>query len=94
MIQGTAENHSERCVFGSSMTHVYQRRYLNDFLRSVPPVFVDAVGSESHWITNRKTQGHEIIKPLAAFVQTHYQYMGLYNDARLYVRKDRIRNDE
>ncbi len=92
MIQGTAENHSERCVFGSSMTPVYQRRYLNDFLRSVPPVFVDAVGNESHWITDRKTQGHEIIKPLAAFVQTHYQYMGLYNDARLYVRKDRLHN--
>ena len=90
MPQGTAENHSERCVFGSSMTHVYQQRYLNNFLRSVPPVFVDAVGNESHWIIDRKTQGHEIIKPLAAFVKARYQYMGLYNDARLYVRNDRL----
>ena len=90
MPQRTAESHSERCVFGSSMTSVYQQRYLNNFLRSVPPVFVDAVGTKSHWITDRKTQGHEIIKPLAAFVKTHYQYMGLYNDARLYVRKDRL----
>ncbi|MCY7359207.1 MAG: hypothetical protein LH609_17475, partial [Rudanella sp.] len=87
---GTAENHSERCVFESSMTPVYQKRYLNNFVRTVPPVFVDAVGNESHWIVNRKTQGHEIIKPLGVFVKAHYQYMGLFNDARLYVRKDRI----
>lgn len=91
MWQGTAENHSERCVFVSPMTPLYQRRYLNNFLRSVPPVFVDAVGSQNGWLTDRKTQGHEIIKPLAQFIQKHYQYMGLYNDARLYVRKDRIR---
>lgn len=90
MPQGTAENHSERCVFVSPMTPVYQRRYLNDFLRSVPPVFVDAVGSQNTWLTDRKTQGYETIKPLAAFVQARYKYMGLYNDARLYVRKDRL----
>lgn len=90
MPQGTAENHSERCVFESPMTPIYQQRYLNDFLRSVPPVFVDAVGSQNAWLTDRKTQGHEIIKPLAAFVKTHYTYMGLYNDARLYVRNDRL----
>lgn len=90
MPQGTAENHSERCVFESPMTSIYQQRYLNDFLRSVPPVFVDAVGNQNNWLTDRKTQGHEIIKPLADFVQAHYTYIGLYNDARLYVRKDRL----
>jgi len=90
MPQGTAENHSERCVFESPMTRLYQRRYLKDFMRSVPPVFVDAVGSQNQWLTDRNTQGYEIIEPLAQFVQTHYQYMGLYNDARLYVRKDRL----
>jgi hypothetical protein len=90
MPQGTAENHSERCVFVSPMTPVYQQRYLNDFLRSKPPVFVDAVGSQNAWLTDRATQGFEIIKPLAAFVQKNYRYMGLYNDARLYVRNDRL----
>lgn len=90
MPQGTAENHSERCVFQSSMTPIYQQRYVKNFMRSVPPVFVDAVGSQNQWLIDRATQGHEIIKPLAAFVKTHYTYMGLYNDARLYVRNDRL----
>lgn len=91
MSQGTAENHSERCVFTSSMTPIYQKRYLNDFIRNRPPVFVDAVGSQNYWLTDRKTQGFEIIKPLAVFVQANYQYMGVYNDARLYVRNDRLK---
>lgn len=91
MPQGTAENHSERCVFNSPMTPFYQQRYLKNFLRTVPPVFVDAVGKHNAWLTDRKTQGFEIIKPLADFIRTNYQYMGLYNDARLYVRNDRVK---
>ncbi len=90
MHQGTAENHSERCVFQSAMTPVYQQRYLRDFYRSFPPVFIDAVGSQNMWMTDRKTQGHEIIKPLGAFVKAHYRYVGMANDARIYVRLDRI----
>ena len=91
MRQGTAENHSERCVFQSPMTSVYQHRYLRDFYRSFPPVFVDAVGSENMWLNDRRTQGHEIIKPLCAFVKAHYRYMGMANDARIYVRLDRVK---
>ncbi len=90
MIQGTAENHSERCVFISPMTSVYQQRYLKNFLHTRPPVFVDAVGLENHWLNDRKTQGHEIIPPLAEHIKTHYRYMGIFNDARLYVRNDRV----
>ncbi len=91
MHQGTAENHSERCVFQSAMTPVYQHRYLNDFYRSFPPVFIDAVGSQNNWMTDRKTQGHEIMKPLGAFVKAHYKHIGMANDARIYVRLDRIK---
>lgn len=90
MQQGVAENHSERCVFQSAMTPHYQKRYFNDFIRSFPPVFVDAVGSQNAWFTDRATQGHEVIEPLAAFIRENYYYVGLANDARLYVRLDRI----
>jgi hypothetical protein len=91
MPQGTAENHSERCVFQSAMTPVYQQRYLRDFYRSFPPVFVDAVGNQNMWLTDRKTQGHEIIKPLGAFVKAHYKYLGMVSDTRIYVRLDRVK---
>ncbi len=90
MQQGVAENHTIRSAFAHPMQAVYQQRYLADFLRSFPPVFVDAVGSQNLWMNDRKTQGHELIKPLGQFVAAHYTYIGLVNDTRIYVRNDRI----
>ncbi len=90
MPQGVAENHSLRSVFNHPMLAQYQQRYYQNFIRSTPPVFVDAVGSQNLWMTNRATQGHEIIKPLDDFVKAHYQYIGLVNDSRIYVRNDRM----
>jgi hypothetical protein len=90
MPQGVAENHTIRSGFTHPMQATYQKRYLNDFLRSYPPVFIDAVGSRNLWMTDRKTQGHEIIKPLGQFIKAHYRYMGLVDDTRIYVRSDRV----
>lgn len=90
MPQGVAENHSQRSVLFKPMLKQYQQRYLSDVLRSYPPVFVDAVGNHDLWLTDRQTQGHEIIKPLKRFIAAHYRYMGMVNDTRIYVRKDRI----
>ncbi|QJD78583.1 hypothetical protein [Spirosoma rhododendri] len=91
MPQGVAENHSIRSAFAHPMLAEYQQRYVRDFRRSVPPVFVDAVGSQNLWMTDRRTQGHELIKPLGQFVAAHYSLVGLANDARIYVRNDRLR---
>lgn len=90
MPQGVAENHTIRSTFAHPMLNVYQQRYVKDFIRSFPPVFIDAVGSQNLWMTDRKTQGFEIIKPLAQFVAAHYYYVGMANDARIYVRLDRV----
>nr|WP_293836497.1 hypothetical protein [uncultured Arsenicibacter sp.] len=91
MPQGVAENHTIRSTFDHPMLGIYQKRYVSDFKRSFPPVFVDAVGSQNLWMTDKKTQGYEIIKPLAEFVNEHYQFAGIANDARIYVRNDRIK---
>lgn len=90
MPQGVAENHSIRSAFAHPMLVDYQRRYVADVKRSVPPVFVDAVGSQNLWMTDRKTQGHEMIKPLGQFVAANYTLVGMANDARIYVRNDRL----
>ena len=91
MPQGVAENHTIRSAFDHPMLADYQKRYVRDFIRSFPPVFIDAVGSQNLWMDDRKTQGHEILKPLGQFVTTHYTYMGLVNDTRIYVRNDRVK---
>lgn len=89
MPQGVAENHSIRSVFDHPMLNRYQQRYVQDFTRSFPPVFVDAVGPQNLWMNNRQTQGHELIKPLNEFVKANYQYIGEVNYARVYARNDR-----
>ena len=90
MPQGVAENHSIRSAFAHPLLATYQQRYVHNFMRSFPPVFVDAVGQQNLWMTDRKTQGHELIKPLGQFVAAHYKYVGLASDARIYVRYDRV----
>jgi len=90
MPQGVAENHSQRSVFFKPMFNEYRQRYLANVIQSFPPVFVDAVGKNDLWMTDRRTQGHEIIGPLGRFVAAHYRYMGLVSDSRIYARLDRI----
>ncbi|WP_040006881.1 hypothetical protein [Fibrisoma limi] len=90
MPQGVAENHTIRSAFEHPLQDIYQRRYLSNFIRSFPPVFVDAVGSQNLWMTDRRTHGYEMIKPLKNFVNAHYRYVGLVNDTRIYVRTDRV----
>ncbi|WP_080238002.1 hypothetical protein [Spirosoma rigui] len=91
MPQGVAENHSIRSAFSHPLLATYQQRYTRNFVSSFPPVFVDAVGAQNLWMTDRKTQGHELIKPLGQFVAAHYTYVGMANDARIYVRNDRVK---
>lgn len=94
MPQGVAENHTIRSAYDHPLQMTYQQRYVRNFVRSFPPVFVDAVGSQNLWMTDRKTQGHELIKPLGSFVAAHYHYMGLVNDTRIYVRSDRLKSEK
>ncbi len=92
MPQGVAENHTIRSAFTHPLQAAYQQRYVRNFVQSFPPVFVDAVGGQNLWMTDRRRQGHEVIQPLNQFVAAHYHYVGLVSDARIYVRRDRIRN--
>lgn len=88
--QGTAENHTERCIFPIGLRDVYRARFLDDFRRTRPPVFVDAVGENSLWVRDRATQGYECFPELADYVREQYTYAGLVDDCRIYVRNDRL----
>ncbi|TAE35320.1 MAG: hypothetical protein EAZ50_13355 [Runella slithyformis] len=90
MPEGTAENHSERCIFDHPMRHDYRKRYLADLHRTRPVVFADAVGKNSTWVQNKATQGHECFSELKTFIAQHYTYAGTTDDVRIYVRNDRF----
>ncbi|GAB2763053.1 hypothetical protein GCM10027275_00050 [Rhabdobacter roseus] len=89
LAQGTAENHSERSIFEHPMREVYRTRYLSDLKRTQPAVFLDAVGKNSIWVSDRATQGHESFPALAKYLTANYLLADTLDDTRLYVRKDR-----
>jgi hypothetical protein len=92
LAEGTAENHSERSIFKHDMKEKYKSRYLSDIQRTTPAVFLDAVGKNSLWVQDRETQGFETFPELRDYIIANYTYRGLFDDTRLYVRNDRLKN--
>jgi hypothetical protein len=85
MPQGTAENHSERCIYPHPMREKYYQRYLADLERNRPKVFVDAVPS-SLWLNDRATQAHEAFPELNEFISKNYHLVGEVDRTRVYVK--------
>lgn len=83
--QGTAENHSERCIYPHPMREKYYRRYLADLEQNRPKVFVDAVPN-SLWLNDRSTQAHEVFPELKEFIRKNYHWVGETEQTRVYVR--------
>lgn len=90
LAQGTAENHTERCIFVHPMRDIYRQRFINDIQRTRPAVFIDAVGKNSLWVQDVKSQGYENFPALANYISNHYQYVGTFDASRLYISKDRL----
>lgn len=90
LAQGTAENHSERSIFEHPMRDVYRKRYMSDLARTRPAFVLDAVGKNSHWVQDKKTQGIESYPELNQYIRNHYTLLGEYDDVRLYIRNDRM----
>jgi hypothetical protein len=89
LAQGTAENHSERSIFEHPMRDIYRKRYMSDLARTQPAFVLDAVGKNSHWVQDKKTQGIESYPELNQYIRNHYTLLGEYDDVRLYIRNDR-----
>jgi len=89
LAEGTAENHSERSIFEHPMRETYRKRYMSDLARTQPAFVLDAVGKNSVWVQDKKTQGIESYPELNQYIRKHYTLLGEYDDVRLYVRNDR-----
>jgi hypothetical protein len=83
---GTAENHTERCIFQHQMKDVYKDRFIKDIRRSKPKVFVDAVGINSLWVTDSKTQGYQTWEELRRYIDNNYTLKATIDDSRIFVR--------
>ncbi len=88
--QGTAESHSERCVFDHPMRDAYRSRYLSDLKRNRPAIFIDATGKNSLWLQDPLTQSYKVFPDLAVYIDQNYTRIGEAGGNQLYVRNDRV----
>lgn len=89
--QATRDGNSFRQIEESTQRDNYYRpRYLSDFARNRPTVFVDAVGPGFFRYFDRPRWGHETFPALSAYVQSEYRLQVDVFGARVYVRRDLI----
>lgn len=86
MPQAVNENHTTRSAMKQPLQPVYLNRYLNDLKRTQPPIFVDAVGFNALWLTDRTQFGHERFPALAHYIAENYTLKEEFEDVRIYVR--------
>ena len=78
LAQGTAENHSERSIFKHPLQEKYRSRYLADMERNKPAVVLDAVGKNSFWVQDPKTQGIESYPRPVSVCQNPLYFFGKF----------------
>jgi hypothetical protein len=90
MPQGVAENHSIRSIFRHPMQKTYLERYVKNIRETNPIVIVDAVGKNSLWVQDKRTQSLENYPDLYKQVSANYKLAETVDDARIFVRNDRL----
>jgi hypothetical protein len=85
-IQATREGQTQPQMNGGAWRGYFLERYLEDFRRSNPVLFIDAVGP-GNYISDRASS-HESFEKLAALVRSRYTFLEEIDHARVYVRND------
>lgn len=86
----TRDGQTDRQLQPGPQQAYYRQRYLDDLRKSVPPVFMDAVGWGNFGFTDREQHGHETFPELAAFIRETYVQVAELDGVRIYARKDRV----
>jgi hypothetical protein len=73
----------------SAYRDYFRQVYVEDFLHSRPPVFVDAVGPGAFRYTDRASLGYESLAGLRETVERDYRQIADIDGARVFVRHDR-----
>ncbi len=71
----------------------FQNLYVEDFKRSKPPVFVDAVAPGSFIFTDHRMFGYETFPALATYVDENYHLVHEIRGIRIFVRNDSLGAD-
>jgi len=90
LIQASRDGQTSRQIEAHPRRDYYRARFLQDLVRSRPPVFVDAVGPENFVYEDRSRDGHETFALLDDYIEQNYHLVRELNGTRIYVRNDRL----
>ncbi len=86
--QATRDAHFERAVVPGPYQEYFRERFLTDLLYSLPPVFLDATGSNGMYYHGSQFAHDRNYPELAAMVRRHYVLAEAVAGARIYRRLD------
>jgi len=87
---GTREAHTEAQLMAGPRQAYFRARFLTELVNAQPAFFVDAVGEGRFRFADRDLYAHECWPALHAHVARHYRLVAEAENARLYVRLDRL----
>lgn len=87
--QGTREAHTQWLIQEIPQRDYYRQRFLRDLARTKPRFIADSTGPRDFAYLDRAKSGHEIFPAFAEIVSRQYDYLGEFQDVRLYLRHDR-----
>jgi hypothetical protein len=86
--QATRDSHIGPLFETGSMKNYFKQRYLADFVRNRPEVFVDSVGSHSLTFQSPAFRHERSFPALGAVVAADYTLISEIGDSRIYRRKE------
>jgi hypothetical protein len=89
-VQATQHSDSIAELENGPYRDLARRRYVQEFEKTRPPIFADAVGPTSFGYHDRAKLGHEQFPELAAIIASDYAFVADLDSTRLYVRKERL----
>ncbi len=88
--QGTRDGYTYWSIEPSPVRDYHRRMFLSDLKKNEPVFFVDAVGSQSYYFTDRLTEGHETVPELRDYIEKNYSLLIDFGYSRFYVRREQL----
>ena len=89
LIQATRDGNNSRQTDPYRYRDYFRARFMDDLVKSNPPVFIDAVGPGNFVYIYRDKRGHETFPELRQYLETNYYLARDVEGSRIYVRNDR-----
>ena len=88
--QGTRDGYTYWSIEPSAVRDYHRSAFLQDLEKNEPAFFVDAVGPQSYYFTDRSTESHETVPALRDYMEKNYALLIDFGYSRFYVRRDQV----